>query len=94
MESISEIAKKRVDELLEFAIKTYKKDKTLAKKYVVLARKVASSHRIKTGNKRFCKKCNTIYIPGITVKVRQSAPQKATLYICLSCNNIRKFSRI
>ena len=91
MPSVQEIAKKRIDFLLDRARDMYDEDKELAKKYVVLARKIGTGHRVKIGNRSFCKKCDTVYLPGRTVKVRLSGMNKAVLYVCLNCNNVKKF---
>ncbi|MBI5228610.1 ribonuclease P, partial [Candidatus Micrarchaeota archaeon] len=64
---LNRIARKRVETLLSLAKEMWEKDKTLSKRYVQLARKIGMRHQLKLGNKRFCKKCDTIFIPGKTV---------------------------
>ena len=93
MDSIQGIAGKRVDFLLQKAFDTYDSDSVLSKRYVVLARKIGMAHRVKIGNRRFCKKCFTIFKPGKTLKVRLDSKRKGVLYVCLNCNSIRKFVR-
>ena len=75
--------------MLELAREKYGEDQALAKRYVTLARKTAMRHRIQLGNKAFCKKCGVPWIPGKTLKVRLKG--KTALYICLNCNNVKRF---
>ena len=53
------ISKDRIAKLLHLSKEVLKDDEELSKRYVKLARKIAMRHRIKLGNRLFCKKCNT-----------------------------------
>ena len=88
---INKIARKRIETLLALAKGMWDKDKKLSKRYVQLARKIGMRHQIKLGNKLFCKKCDAVYLPGKTVKVRTSAKEKMVVYVCLECGAVRKF---
>ena len=88
---LNKIAQERINVLLELAKKMHSRDKELAERYVSLARKIGMRHRIRIGNKRFCKKCNSIWIPGKTLKVRASRKNKLVLYVCLNCGAVKKF---
>lgn len=88
---LNKIAEQRIEVLLELAKKMFSRDKVLAKRYVVLARRIGMRYRIRIGNKRFCKKCNSIWIPGETVKVRASKRNKLVLYVCLNCGAVKRF---
>lgn len=85
----NEIALKRCEKLLHMARGVYGKDKTLAKRYVSLARKISMRHRLKLGNEAFCKKCGTVFVPGVTLKVRLAKGLR--LNTCVSCGVIRRF---
>jgi len=85
-----DFARERCGKLLALARKFFPVEPALAKRYVRLARAIASRHRISLGNRAFCKKCGTVFIPGKTLRVRLSPSKKAVLYICLSCSNVRR----
>ena len=84
-----EIAKQRCEKLLRMAKQAHAKEPALAKRYVALARKIAMRHRFSLGNKSFCKKCGTVFVPGSTLKVRLS--KGLQLYTCVSCGFTRRF---
>ena len=86
-----QIAKRRIETLFSLAKEFYPKDKTLSKRYVSLARKIAMRHRLSLGSKQFCKKCNTVFIAGTTLKVRVSPFKTAVLYTCNICKTVAKF---
>jgi len=89
--NVDAMARQRIETLLGLAKKMWRVDKLLSRRYVRLARKIAARHRIKLGNKLFCKKCNAVFIPGRTLRVRQSPKHKTVLYVCLECGSVRKF---
>ncbi|MCX6767500.1 MAG: ribonuclease P [Candidatus Micrarchaeota archaeon] len=91
--NVDVIARGRISELLELAKQMWGNDKKLSRRYVQLARKIAMRHRIKLGNRLFCKKCGAVFIPGATVRVRQSPRQKMVLYTCTECGAVRRFGR-
>ncbi|MFA5246943.1 MAG: hypothetical protein WC408_03585 [Candidatus Micrarchaeia archaeon] len=66
------VAAKRIETLLELSKKAHSEgDKAYAKRYVVLARKIAMRHRLKIGSGLFCKSCSQIYcLQGKTHSVR------------------------
>lgn len=84
----NKIAKERCEKLLRMAREIYSKEPSLAKRYVLLARKISMRHRISLGNREFCKKCSTIFIPGRTLKVRLA--KGIRLNICSSCGFTRR----
>jgi ribonuclease P protein subunit RPR2 len=88
---VEAIARQRIQTLLELARQKWPSDKALSRRYVSLAKKIAMRHRVKLGNRLFCKKCGVVFVPGRTVRVRKSAKQKAVLYICQECGAARKF---
>ncbi|MFH0713354.1 MAG: hypothetical protein V1722_01860 [Candidatus Micrarchaeota archaeon] len=89
--NVNQLAKQRCTELLVLAKSTWKKDKTLAKRYVSLCRKLAMRHRLKLGRRVFCKKCNAPFIMGETIKVRTSAKEKCVVWKCVECSNVLRF---
>ncbi len=91
MSKTDRIALERCEYLLELAKQMWKKDEKLSKRYVQLARKIAMRHRLKLGRRKFCKKCNAVFIVGETLKVRISTKEKAVIWKCLQCENVVRF---
>ncbi len=85
----NKIARERCEKLLKMAREVYSKDKTRSKRYVSLARKISMRHRLKIGNELFCKKCGTVFVPGVTLKVRLAKGLR--LNTCVSCGFTRRF---
>ncbi len=86
------IAKERIRRLFELADKHFKNNPSLSKRYVTLARKIATrtNTRIPPELKaRFCKKCFNYMVPGINQRVRTKKGK--IIKTCLICNNsVRK----
>ncbi len=76
-------AAKRIDALLALALEKHDAgESALSKRYVEIARKLAMRHRIRLGNKLFCKGCNTIAAKGaFIVRVVGKKPYR----ICKAC---------
>lgn len=82
------IARERCGKLLKMAREAYAAEPSLAKRYVLLARRISMRHRISLGNEEYCKKCDTIFIPGVTLKTRLA--KGIRLNTCASCGFIRR----
>lgn len=79
------IAKRRIDTLLAFAKQEVRAHPDLAKRYVQLARAIATRHRVPLGKERkhlFCKECNLPWVVGYNVKVRLEAKTRRSIYSC------------
>jgi ribonuclease P protein subunit RPR2 len=83
-----QVAVEEIEKLLKLARSEWSSDKKLSKRYVELALRIAKRNQVKIGNRRFCKKCLSIFIPGKNLKIRKSGEN--ILYIC-ECGNIKKF---
>lgn len=62
-------------------------------KYVKEIKKFSENFNIRLTREqklKFCKKCNT-YLTTQTLKIRLNSQTKTKEYICLKCNNIKKF---
>ncbi|OIO26718.1 hypothetical protein AUJ14_01085 [Candidatus Micrarchaeota archaeon CG1_02_55_22] len=79
------IAKDRCKKLLALATKTTTDDPALARRYVKIARAIAMGHRFPLGNRSYCKKCYTVFVPDRTVTVRIDSKNKRVLYKCKHC---------
>jgi len=86
-----EIARERIDILLDLAEKEFRKKPERARRYVELARKISLRYnaRMKKEQKRkFCKNCNALLLPGSTSSVRLDSKRKLLIIKCKNCNTI------
>ena len=86
------IAADRIAILFQEAKEIFSKDKSLANRYVTLARKIAmkTKSRIPLELKRqFCKHCYGYLMPGVNSRVRTRAGK-----VIISCLDCKKFMRI
>ena len=83
------MATSRIEVLLEKAQKVYSKDKNLANRYAVLARRLLTRHNArfpKGWKRRVCKKCGKFLVPGENCRIRT---HKSRITItCLECENV------
>ncbi|HLD01054.1 MAG TPA: ribonuclease P protein component 4 [Candidatus Nanoarchaeia archaeon] len=87
-----DISKNRIIELFKQADLIFSTDKTLANRYVNLARKLAMKVKIRIPldlKRRFCKHCYNYLAPGVNSRIRTRAGK--VVIACLEC---RKFTRI
>lgn len=86
------IAKQRIDILFSQAERIFNEDKTLANRYVQLARKIAMKLRLRMpGNlkRRYCKFCYSYLQPGVNSRSRIRQGK-----VIISCFECKKFMRI
>ena len=87
-----EIAKERVQILFKQAEDNFSKNKSLANRYITLARKVAMKVKIRIPlelKRKFCKHCYKFLMPGINSRVRTRDGK-----VIISCFECKKFTRI
>jgi len=82
--------KKVIEEINELFVKARKESATrplAARRYIVLARKIAKRNNFSLKNYRrlFCHKCNSYFVPGRNCKIRISKGKKSIK--CLECGN-------
>ena len=86
-----QIASRRVQVLFQQATRTYEKDPDLAAGYLLSARKIAMSVRMRLPTayrRRICRKCCALLIPGLSSRVRtRSARELHVVVTCLRCGN-------
>jgi ribonuclease P protein subunit RPR2 len=90
--SIKKIANERINILFDEAKKVYKKNPSLADRYVAIAKKIAMKTQISIPSsfkKKFCKKCSHYLVPGLNCRVR--IRNKKLIYYCLKCKNYMRF---
>ncbi|MEM3154617.1 MAG: ribonuclease P [Candidatus Woesearchaeota archaeon] len=81
------IAAKRIETLFEQAFLR----PSFAKKYVELARRIASRHKVRISQKwksSFCGECNALLIHGKNAVVRMRKGRQ--VITCLSCGSVRR----
>ncbi len=92
--AIRKIARGRIDRLFELAESVAREHPERARRYVELARKIGQRYNVRIPKRwkyRFCKRCNTFWIPGETVTVRlKPDPQPHIEYICKHCGARRR----
>jgi ribonuclease P protein subunit RPR2 len=87
-----EIAKERIEILFEQAKLQFPKNKSLANRYVTLARKLAMKVRVRIPQeykRKFCKHCHKYLQPGINSRTRTRDGK-----VIISCLECKKFMRI
>ncbi len=86
-----QIAKERTDILLRTAKKVYKQFPERARRYIQLARKIGMRYNVRLGKeqkKEFCKKCNSLLVPGYSSSVRLDPKTRTVIIKCLNCKTI------
>lgn len=87
-----EIAKERIHKLFSQAEEVFSKNKSLANRYVTLARKVAMKVKLRMPlelKRKFCKHCYKFMMPGVNSRVRTRDGK-----VIISCLECKKFTRI
>tara|TARA_Y100000310_G_scaffold246044_1_gene251145 strand:- start:24 stop:341 length:318 start_codon:yes stop_codon:yes gene_type:complete len=87
-----EIAKERIQTLFKQAELVFAKNKSLANRYITLARKIAMKVRMRMPRelkRKFCKHCYKYLKPGTNARVRTRDGK-----VVISCFECKKFTRI
>lgn len=91
-EKQKEIALERVIELFKQAEQVFTSDKTLANRYVKIARDIAMAVKLKMPRelkRRYCKHCYAYLMPGKNCRVRTRLGK-----VVISCLDCKKFMRV
>ena len=87
-----ELARERIDILFNLATEVYRYNRDLARRYVILAFKIAMRARIRMPRYirwRYCKKCFSPLIPGINAIIRIKPKGEGYVVVhCLDCGHI------
>jgi ribonuclease P protein subunit RPR2 len=90
-----QIARERIDLLLDLAAEKLRADPTLSRRYVRLARLIGmkAGVRLDREAKMFvCRKCDTLLRPGLSARVRTRSERGTILVItCLNCGAIKRY---
>jgi len=93
--SIRQIARERIQILLEQARKISKSDPKLAAKYIKTARRIAMAAKIRLPlefRRQICKNCNALLVHGSNCRVR--IKQKRESHVVVTCLNCGYQTRI
>ena len=85
------IAKERIEILLNQAKINFENHSERSKKYVELARKIGKRYNVrftKEQKRSFCKKCNQLLISNNTSEVEKDPRKKLIIIKCMNCGNI------
>jgi len=88
------IAKERIQILFDLAEKEFKKYPERSRRYVQLARKIGLRYNVrlpKEIKRKFCRKCDSLLLPGRSCTVRLDSKKRALTIKCLNCNKIYRY---
>ncbi len=86
------IAEERIKILFQQAQENFSKNKSLANRYVTLARKIAMKVKVRIPlelKRRYCKHCYKYLMPGVNARIRTRIGK-----VVISCLECKKFMRI
>jgi ribonuclease P protein subunit RPR2 len=86
-----DIASQRISRLFELAAKAFDKSPGLADRYVALARRIGTRHRVripKEYRRRMCKKCGAYLVPGVNSRTRLDGVN--VVRTCMACGDIKR----
>ena len=90
-EKYKRLAAERVERLFELAEGVFQVRPALADRYVQLAWHLATRYNLRFPphmKRRFCRRCKSFWMPGVTCRVR-TRPKPARIVItCLKCGRI------
>lgn len=92
--AIASVTKERFQILLEQARDMARKDATLSKRYVQLARKVSMRTKIRIPKEEkhyLCKNCGIALIPGLNARIRLSPGNDRIVVTCIPCGAVKRY---
>lgn len=95
---VKEIARERIEILLELAKKAFPTDRALSKRYIELAHRIGmkAGVRLPKEEKAFiCKACRSLLVPGVNCRVRTRTEYGTTVLItCLDCGAKKRYPSV
>ena len=92
--AVSEVARERIDILIQQAQETVEKDEVLSRRYVDLARRISERTKVRVPRetkKYLCKNCGIMMVPGRNARIRLYARTGGVVITCLACGVIRRY---
>jgi ribonuclease P protein subunit RPR2 len=96
--NIKEIARERIEILFNHAQSAFPSNRTLANRYVELARRVGMKAGVRLTREqklRICKGCGGFLVPGVNCRVRTRSEYGTTVLItCLDCGTKKRYPTV
>jgi ribonuclease P protein subunit RPR2 len=96
--TVREIARERIEILLDLAKKKIHEDRLLSKRYVELARLIGMKAGVRLSKEQkmsICKGCGTLLVPGVSCRVRIRSELGTTVLItCLECGAKKRYPTV
>jgi len=92
--AVASVATERFEILLDQAKKMALTNEKLSRRYVSLARKIASRTKVRIPRESkmyLCKGCGLSLVPGYNAKVRLHAHTTGIVISCLSCGAVKRY---
>ncbi|MGP8068899.1 MAG: ribonuclease P protein component 4 [Candidatus Bathyarchaeia archaeon] len=93
-----EIARERIEILFNHAQRTFPKNRTLANRYIELARRIGMKAGVRLTREqklRLCKGCGSLLVPGVNCRVRtRSEFGTIVLITCLDCGTKKRYPTV
>lgn len=83
------IARERIEILMGLARRLLVENPERSRRYVGMARKIGTRYRVRLpaeDKAGFCKRCDTVLVPGRTSTTRIDSKSKAVIIKCSNCN--------
>lgn len=85
---VKRVAEERIGILYGLSKEEYSTDPELSKKYIKLIKQIGRHYKITLPDlvkRGFCKKCNSVFMPGQNVSIRLASSKRFVVYKCLLC---------
>jgi ribonuclease P protein subunit RPR2 len=93
--NIREIARERIEILLNLAKREFPTDRVLSKRYVELARLIGMKAGVRLSKEQkmsICKGCGALLVPGVNCRARTRSELGTTVLItCLDCGTKKRY---
>jgi RNase P subunit RPR2 len=89
------VAAERIEILYDAAVRTFPKDKNLAREYIGILEEIGRHYKVRIPKEiaaRICKKCSIPLIEGVNSQTRIIARDKRIIYRCLGCKGTNSLS--
>ena len=91
---VSQVARERIEILIQQALETVENNELLSRRYVSLVRRISERTKVRVPReaKRYlCKNCGIIMVPGRNARVRLYARTRGIVITCISCGTFRRY---
>ena len=92
--AVSQVARERIDILIQQALETVESNESLSRRYVDLVRRISERTKVRVPletKQYLCKNCGIVMVPGLNARVRLYARTGGVVITCLSCGVFRRY---